>query len=323
MYCSFEQQAVAYSGMSPTQPSGRIAATMAARRYFLQDESKQDIAAAMGISRFKVARLIDEAKALGLVRIAIAWPGEVDLARSERLSQMLGMETLVADQVPGQPSDLLVGEVCVDAIRSLLDAGSTIGVSWGRGVDSFVKAARDLPRVNVVQLIGGLDATVSDVSGDALVRQLAQRTGGQPFVVQAPLAVQSPDVSRALMQEPNLRQTLSKFDDVDVAVIGIGSWPSKMLTALMSDSERRDVVYAHADVCGRMIDEHGSVLETSFYDRLMAISEEQLRRIPTVVALATGVEKAQAIRAACASGLIRILITDANTADALLAQADV
>jgi DNA-binding transcriptional regulator LsrR (DeoR family) len=309
--------------MATMQPSERIAAAMAARRYFIHDESKQDIAQAMGISRFKVARLIEQAKSEGLVRIAIDWPGDIDPARSERLSSILGVDARVAVQVPDQPSDLLVGEVCVDAVRPLLHTDSTIGVSWGRGVSAFVSAARDLPPVNVVQLIGGLDATVNELSGDALVRKLAQRTGGQPFVAQAPLAVQSKDVAQALMREPNLRETFNRCEGIDVAVIGIGAWPSSTLTSLMSTEEQDEVTQAHADVCGRMIDVAGKIMESSFYQRLIAIEIAQLRAIPHVVALTTGTEKSLAIKAACASGLIQMLITDSLTADAVLAQADV
>jgi hypothetical protein len=48
-----------------------------ARRYYLQEQSKVDIAALLGISRFKVARLLDEARSTGLVRIEIVnrWGG--------------------------------------------------------------------------------------------------------------------------------------------------------------------------------------------------------------------------------------------------------
>jgi DNA-binding transcriptional regulator LsrR (DeoR family) len=305
----------------PAEPtSERLAATIAARRYFLHDESKQDIAKAMGISRFKAARLIDQAKAQGLVRISIDWPGEVDLERSAKASEMLGVTVRVAASVPDQPSDLLVGQVCADVVRPLLHTNDTIGVSWGRGVSTFVTAAQDLPRVDVVQLIGGLDAAAGDLSGDALVRRLAQATGGQPFVIQAPIAVQSTSVADALKREPNVRETFQKFDDLDVAVVGIGSWPLGTLTTLMSPDERAEVTHGVADVCGRVLDRHGQVLATTFYERLIAIQLPQLQAATHVIGLATGADKSCAIKAACASGFLQTLVTDAPTADAILGQ---
>lgn len=307
--------------MAVNQPSDRLAATIAARRYFIHDESKQDIAKALGISRFKVARLIDQAKAQGLVRISIDWPGEIDVARSTQATELLGTTVQVAAAVADQPSDLLVGQVCADVVRPLLQSDSTIGVSWGRGVGAFVAAAQDLPRTDVVQLIGGLDATAGDVSGDALVRQLAHLTGGQPFVMQAPLAVQSKIVADAIKREPNVRETFQQFANVDVAVVGIGSWPNSTLSTLMSAGEQADVARGVADICGRVLDGEGHVVATTFYERLIAIETDQLERVQHVIALAAGAEKSHAIRSACASGLISTLITDAPTVDALLNQA--
>ena len=45
-----------------------------ARRYYLDGASKSDIAAELGLSRFKVARLLDRARATGLVRIELDSP---------------------------------------------------------------------------------------------------------------------------------------------------------------------------------------------------------------------------------------------------------
>ena len=52
--------------------------------------------------------------------------------------------------------------------------------------------------------------------------------------------------------------------------------------------------------------------------RAIAISIEQLRRIPTVVAIAAGTAKTEAIRGALATGVIGVLVTDAPTARGVL-----
>jgi len=53
--------------------------------------------------------------------------------------------------------------------------------------------------------------------------------------------------------------------------------------------------------------------------RFIAISAEQLRAVPDVVAIAGGAAKAPAIHAALQSGLIHRLITDEEAARLLLA----
>ena len=50
----------------------------AARRYYVDDMSKTDIADELGVSRFRVARLIDTAKRTGMVQIQIAPPAGID-----------------------------------------------------------------------------------------------------------------------------------------------------------------------------------------------------------------------------------------------------
>ena len=68
-----------------------VLATAVARRYFLEDRTKVQIAAEMQLSRFKVARLIDLARSSGIVRITIATPGAVDAELSVLLRERLGL----------------------------------------------------------------------------------------------------------------------------------------------------------------------------------------------------------------------------------------
>ena len=55
----------------PRRPLQRIQAITVARRYFIERQTKSRIAKDLAISRFKVARLIDEAIEEGLVRFEI------------------------------------------------------------------------------------------------------------------------------------------------------------------------------------------------------------------------------------------------------------
>ena len=52
-------------------------AVAVARRYYLHDESKVDIARFLGVSRFKVARLLSLARSSGLVHVEIREPREM------------------------------------------------------------------------------------------------------------------------------------------------------------------------------------------------------------------------------------------------------
>ena len=54
--------------------AGDVLATRVARRCYVDEHSKLQIAAELGISRFKVARLLELAGARGIVSITITGP---------------------------------------------------------------------------------------------------------------------------------------------------------------------------------------------------------------------------------------------------------
>ena len=60
-------------------------AVAVARRYYLRDESKVDIARFLGVSRFKVARLLGLARSSGLVHVEIREPREAPDSVAARL----------------------------------------------------------------------------------------------------------------------------------------------------------------------------------------------------------------------------------------------
>src|ERR1700678_737505 len=65
------------ASLAADRPSEVVLAARVARQYYLEGISKVDIAERLGISRFRVARLLDSARESGLVRIEIGLPGRV------------------------------------------------------------------------------------------------------------------------------------------------------------------------------------------------------------------------------------------------------
>ena len=63
------------AGLSADRPSEVVLAARVARQFYLEGVSKVDIADRLGISRFRVARLLESARDAGMVRIEIGLPG--------------------------------------------------------------------------------------------------------------------------------------------------------------------------------------------------------------------------------------------------------
>jgi DNA-binding transcriptional regulator LsrR (DeoR family) len=75
---------------------------------------------------------------------------------------------------------------------------------------------------------------------------------------------------------------------------------------------------AVAEICARIIDDQGRHMEGESSGRVVAITIDQLRKVPEVVLVSGGRAKRRAVAAALRSGFITSLITDANVAHALL-----
>src|ERR1700740_1559843 len=81
------------AGLSANRPSEVVLAARVARQFYLEGVSKVDIADRLGISRFRVARLLDSARETGMVRIEIGLPGgSLDAGLSAELCSATGLK---------------------------------------------------------------------------------------------------------------------------------------------------------------------------------------------------------------------------------------
>src|SRR3954447_11016555 len=85
---------------SQAGPAQVVLAASIARRYYLDGRSKIEIAEELGLSRFKIARLLDVAHESGLVRIEISHPGHIDLELSVRLQDRFHLQHSVVVDTP-------------------------------------------------------------------------------------------------------------------------------------------------------------------------------------------------------------------------------
>jgi DNA-binding transcriptional regulator LsrR (DeoR family) len=104
--------------------------------------------------------------------------------------------------------------------------------------------------------------------------------------------------------------------------VGIGAWGprnSSLFTELSAkDRESLTKSGAVADVCGVVLNAAGEKIQSSFQNRTVAISHAELSKVGKVIAVAGGVEKAEAVRASLKSGLLDVLVTDSALAQKLL-----
>jgi len=298
-----------------------------ARRYYLQDQTKVQVAAAVGISRFKVARLLEQARATGVVTIHVRLPGGHDEPMSAELATALGLRRCVVVQpsAPGN-SSLADQRVAVAAaagavLPDLVRAGDRLGLAWSRTVDAMVDRLARLPHCALVQLVGTLHESAGGGTAD-LVRRAAQLSGGTSHPINAPLFVDSPEAAAALRRQLGIRDTLAMADDLDVAVVAVGAWRPGCSTVwdAVPESVRREgtLAGAVAEVSGRLLGAGGEPVVTALDDMVMGATVSQLRSAAERVALVVGPHRAEATVAAVRAGLVTTLVTTTELAREVL-----
>lgn len=300
-------------------------ATLAARRYYLDGWTIKKVAAELGVSRFKAARLLEWAREEGLVRIEIANTTSSDPDLSAELRAAYGLsDALVVADLDGRADVVVRGlaEVAGLAVAELLSPADVVGISWGRTLDRLVEYLPDCRAQRVVQLVGGLSTIESASGGIELVQRFAARAHTQGYPLLAPLLVRELAAADSLRREPIVAEALGLIADVSVVVAGVGGWGKPSASRMhecftgaeLEELARRGVC---ADVCGFLFDAGGELVPMPAGERI-GIGIERLRAAKTVIAVAGGTEKRAAIAAVLRSGIVDMLITDAGTARALV-----
>lgn len=306
-----------------TYSRGQLAAV--ARRYYLQDESKVQIAAELGISRFKVARMITAARDLGIVRIEVIDDSGIDTDLSLRLKARFDLRSCaVLSRRADAPPAAVRGDLALLAASELgeqIGTDDVLGLSWSRMVSRVVTALTELPAIPVVQLSGALTLTEIDSTVD-VVRDAGRLAGAQVHHFYAPLVATDPDSAAMLRRQPSVAATLSRINEVSVAVVGVGAWAEHESTLydLATPGERADLDRAGVvgEISGAFIDEDGHAIQAGMTQRVISVTAHQLRAIPNVIAVAMGVRRAGALAAAIRGGLVDSVVVDAELAEALM-----
>jgi DNA-binding transcriptional regulator LsrR (DeoR family) len=306
-------------------PAALVLTATVARRFYFDGESKSDIAEQLGLSRFKVARLLDQARETGLVRIELDYRGELDLDLSVRVAEAYGLRHCVVVDSPDDDEAVLRGNLGRAAARLLTEivtAEDVLGLAWARSLMAMRSALTRLAPCPVVQLTGALSRPDVDESSIELVRDVARTSNGPAYYFYAPMILPDAATALALRTQPEVARATSRFPTVTKAVVGLGAWAAGQSTVadVVTDEERKEMyeLGVRAELCGVQLDADGNAVATSITDRLIGIDAEGLLAIPDVIALAYGTAKAQAVRAGLRGGFATSLITHTAMARRLL-----
>jgi DNA-binding transcriptional regulator LsrR (DeoR family) len=296
--------------------------------YYERDQTQQEIAERLRISRPMVSRLLSEARRRGIVQISILPPPGARVELESALEEKYGLENVQV--VPVDPATnpegrrRQIGASAAAYLARTLQPKDTLGMSWGSTLSAMVRALAPLASsgVRVVQMLGGVGPPDSDSYGSALVRRTAQLLHASPVLLPAPGIVATSAVRDSLRKDAHVRTALRELDSLTTAFVGLGALATNAVLNdghSLSRGTRSELLAAGAvgDISMRFFDENGAPVKTSLDDRVLGITTAQLRKVPRVVAIAGGLDKVDAIAAALHAGIVNVLITDQSAAEAL------
>lgn len=197
-----------------------------------------------------------------------------------------------------------VGAVAASYLQRVIEREDVIGVSWGYTIRGMVAALepKGFPQACIVQMTGGIGKPESEAHATELFCKMAHTLGCKLALLPAPGVVNSKETRAVYLADEHVHAAMELLPKIALAFVGIGSFNS-------------------CSIANRFIDSKGQPVQSELNERIIGISLEQLRRVHRVVGVAGGKEKIEAIYAALFGKLLNVLITDQETAEALLRRA--
>lgn len=300
-----------------------------ASKYYDRKMTQQEIADEIGMTRSGVSRLLTEAQEKGIVEIIVRYPyrSSSDLEKALVSTFKIKSASVLLRENKSE-EDMLAG-IGVLAARyfiNTLQPQDIVGVSWGIGLYHMLRALRPMsyPGVEIVQLVGGAGTQKPSQIGTLLAPNLAHILGCGCHYLLAPSIPESEVARNTFMKERSIRKTLDLAARSDIALVGIGSTKPEVNTpyklGYINDAELKTIINAGAvgNICGWHYSQDGKILDIDINRRLVGIDIGELSKIPLVIGVSGGYEKAEGILGALKGQYIDVLITDELAARRIL-----
>ncbi|MHA3022510.1 sugar-binding transcriptional regulator [Mycobacterium sp. BMJ-28] len=297
-----------------------------AQCYYEHGRTQEDIGHELHLTRWKVGRLLDEARDVGIVQIKIVHPQARRAHLEVALRSEFGLRDCIVVPGPETPdSDHHIAAAAVGYLKANASWITTLAVSWGNTLQHIaaVLPAGWTSGIEVIQANGGVSRSVRPTTAANIATGIAHSGNGRATLLPVPAIVERIETRDALYTEGFVVDVLSGARRADALLFSLGALgPRSVLVESgavtaeeLGELERRG---ACGDVLAHYITDTGTIAHPGIDSRTVGLGLDDVRNAHCAIAVAAGHHKVPVVHAALRSNLCAVLITDEPTATSVL-----
>lgn len=292
--------------------------------YYHDNLTQGEIGDKLKLPRLKISRLLEKGRQQGIIKVQINSRFTGCLELEEALQQHFALKHIrILPELDKQEINERLGIGAAQTLMALLKPNQILAIGFGETIMQTIKYSNEFINHNDIKLI-----TLSGGVG-AYMKGIGQLDGScSVSIIPAPLRASSVEAARLFKREASVRDIMLAACSANVAIVGIGATRQKGQATLLRTGyiteEKQQVIRSQGavgDILGYFMQKDGILQpDMPLHEELISVSLDNLKKIPTVIGIAGGEEKVEAILSALYGKHINSLVTEEKTARMMLAQ---
>lgn len=301
--------------------------------YYLYEKgyTQTEIAKRLNISRVTLSKWLDEARAENMIKFQIVdVRGELPLLKlEEEMKELFGLrdvKLINSANVDGAGIMWKIATQAAPYFQQLVRSDMKIGLTWGRTLNAMISElpkSYDVRNLSVYTLVGSVSGSAA-FQPNILAQNLLNKFSGSLKIITAPFLCPTEQLCSDFRRMKEVAGILDNAKNFDMTLVGIGEQPvdtDLTLSDYPFDTDTIRDLIAHGavgDICGNFFDIDGKLCDTSIKSRILSVDITELPEHKMVVGIGGGSKKIKSILGALHGGYLDILITDSQTAMAVV-----
>lgn len=296
--------------------------------YYNQGHTQSEIAAYFNTNRFRVAKLLQDARNEQIVEIKINYSNERNVIVERQLMETfpLNKAIVVNTQYSPYTQNLMqVGKVGANYLAKLLTPDTSMGVMWGKTIYSVVSQLKPVVNtpISIVQLAGYLRLANPTIDCEELIHQIAMAYSSPYHYLPAPIYVSSTELRSQMLREPMIQATLEQTKHLDIILSGIGGSSSMPLInpavkPYLTQTDIQATSSCIGSLYGYVLDKEGRIADIDLNQKVISANLSDILTTPHRLVIARGRHKIEVLQKALKNRLFNELVTDMDTATHML-----